>query len=119
LDGKAFAFNPLPIRVICLRDIYWRNKSKTMTDDFWRKPLADGTGYFGACEIVNSYPYAKVRNANFVQTKEGRVLHSDVEGTIPRLSFNMLSGNEKEKSLLNLRLLRQGYLVNIVQPFWF
>jgi hypothetical protein len=101
LDGKAFAFNPLPIRVICLRDIYWRNKSKN--DD--RRFLAETLGLTaqdisGLVEIVNSYPYAKVRNANFVQTKEGRVLHSDVEGTIPRLSFNMLSGTEKEKVII-------------------
>jgi len=55
------------------------------------------------CDEVQRYEHSTVKNIVFKENEDGVIrLHADVSGTVPGLSFHMLSGREQERVLIEL-----------------
>ncbi len=96
ISGTDVPFNPIPLRIITLRDACLRFEDDLLciSNNLRISPLIVKK----LVHEIHSFPHARVRNLCFKKNKDGkRTLYSDVDGTVPGLPLRSLSGRETER----------------------
>lgn len=98
-DGAVIPFNANPMKVL-----YPRSRSlhaPSNLDDLQLISFlldVEENVIINLCDEIQKYEYSTVKNIKFKQDEEGIVrLYADVGGTVPGLTFHMLSGREQER----------------------
>lgn len=104
IDDRQVPFNPTTLRIIRLCDIRFNDDGEDDEEVIARilkMPSAIIRNLLGE---VNRFRHARVRNLRFAHDSETgkRRLYADVDGTVPGLPLNALSGREVERIFIEL-----------------
>ena len=99
VDGSALPFIPVALRVFRLGPIQFEPAASDLT------LLSNALGLSndvirGLAKEVNGFQHAKVHNVRFVVEDAKEILFADVDGTVPGLPLENLSGRETERVFL-------------------
>jgi hypothetical protein len=99
LDGVAVPLNPIGLRVFRLGSLRFKDGADDLT--LLAEALQLPTHVVrNLTDQVHSFPHATVHNPRFVEEDGGVTLYADLDGTVPDLSLQQLSGREMERVFL-------------------
>lgn len=101
-NGSAAPFNANPMKVLYPRSRSFHDTSSLNDLQLMAFLLdVDESVIMNLCNEIQRYEHSTVKNIEFKKDEGGILrLHADVNGTVPGLSFHLLSGGEQERVLI-------------------